>query len=331
MNPSIPTFPEALPGELWGVTSYFNPAGYGNKLENLERFAAGVRAQGLKLSVIELAFGDQPFRLPDTFADRIERRRSTSVLWQKERLLNIAIEQLPESCDKVAWVDGDLIFERPDWVKRTAELLEQYMVVQPFERCSWLRQGEFVAPDVPRGFGNHEGQSMHSMAYGMSEAIDRRDALNNYFEHGHVGFAWAARRSLIAKHGLYDAQILGNGDFVMGHSMYGDEDLWEGRNWQCTRLSPQILAHITRWGKRFYEDVQGSVAYAEGRVLHMWHGAQKNRQYDQRLEILREAEFDPESDLALDDQGCWVWATDKAALHQWASGYFHERREDSID
>lgn len=327
---NVPRIPTVLSGELWGVVAIFNPAGYRNKVENLERFTDGVRAQGLKLLVVELAFGDTPHEVPDDWAERVVRLRSDSVLWQKERLLNVGVEHLPPACDKVAWVDGDLIFENGDWVRETARLLDTYCVVQPFQSAYWLRRGQDTLPEDATGWeqGNSEGQWLHGMAYGMTRVTDRRAALLDYYQHGHVGFAWAARRSILERHGLYDAQVLGNGDFVIAHAMYGDEDLWSGRNWQCRRLSMAMLRHMERWGRAFHEDVQDSVMYVPGRVLHLWHGNQSDRQYKGRLDILRTTEFDPERDLTLEPSGCWRWATDRPDLHEWAASYFRRRREE---
>lgn len=326
---SLPTIPEPLPGEIWGVTAFFNPARYGNKLEHLRRCAGGVRAQGLKLLVVELAFGDTPFEVPDDVCDEVVRRRTTSVLWQKERLLNIGLANLPPACDKVVWLDGDIFFENDDWVRETSERLESYVVVQPYDTACWLPKGVSTPlPDSAFGRGNSEGKSLPSMGYAMWHAEDRRRALASYFDHGHTGFAWSIRREAIARHGFYDAQVLGNGDFVMGHAMYGNEDFWGGRNWECDRLSPELLAHITEWGRRFHEDVGSSVAYTPGRVFHLWHGNQSDRQYDTRLDVLKESAFDPHVDLKLDEAECWTWGSNKPELREWAHAYFWNRREE---
>src|SRR5258708_13711465 len=115
--------PVELPGELWGITTYFNPAAFSLKLDNLRVFSTNVRRQGLKLVLVELAFGENPHAVPGDWADRIIRVRSDSILWQKERLLNIALEQLPETCDKVAWLDADILFGNDQWVDETTRLL----------------------------------------------------------------------------------------------------------------------------------------------------------------------------------------------------------------
>ena len=61
--------------------------------------------QGVFLGVVEVAYDSSKFLLKTVDADmiiqkRIERFASPS--WQRERLLNIGIANLPTFCDKVA-------------------------------------------------------------------------------------------------------------------------------------------------------------------------------------------------------------------------------------
>eukprot|EP00959_Pyramimonas_sp_CCMP1952_P145771 3051963-Pyramimonas_sp.AAC.1 len=60
-------------------------------------------AQGLPLVVVELAFGTAPFQLkPTEDAELLIQRRTDpqNVLWQKERMLNLALEKLTPNCTK---------------------------------------------------------------------------------------------------------------------------------------------------------------------------------------------------------------------------------------
>jgi hypothetical protein len=41
-----------------------------------------------------------------------------AVLWQKERLLNLAIKSVPLYVKNIAWLDCDVIFDRSDWADR---------------------------------------------------------------------------------------------------------------------------------------------------------------------------------------------------------------------
>lgn len=323
--------PMRLPGELWGVTSFYNPAGYANKLEHLKLFSDRVRGQGLKLLVIELAFGGRPFEVPPEICDAVVTRRSDSVLWQKERLLNLGIAHLPPECDKVAWLDGDILFENDAWVEETSSRLDSFVVVQPYELACWLPQGVTAAP--PEGFvqGNREGQCMSGIASRMQvvgDAPGRREIPRKYEEHGHPGFAWAARRTLLEEHGLYDRHILGNGDFVIAHAMYGDETVWKHNGLEARKVSPRLLEDIVAWSGRFFTSVDSRVSYTPGRVLHLWHGARADRGYDRALSVLSDCDFDPNEDLKLDEGSCWMWGTEKPELHRWAAENFAARREE---
>ncbi len=325
--PEIPQFPTHLPGELWGVTAYFNPHATPLQLQNLQEFSQRIRRQGLKLLIAELVFGDAPFEVPDELGDQILRRRSNNVLWQKERMLNLGIASLPETCDKVAWLDGDLFFENEQWVAATAHLLESYVAVQLFDTACWMPRGaRSVAPDLPRGLG--EGKSLPGVVAGLAayESPERRRrALANYLLSGHTGFAWAARRSLLADHPLYDRDIVGGADVPIAHALLGNEDFWQGNNFYCRHLTPAAMADIAQWSRSIYQDVAGSVTYTPGRVLHLWHGDMASRNYIARLQILLDNAYDPTQDVRIDEDGCWQWCSAKPALHQQVRAYFTAR------
>src|SRR5579883_2017119 len=88
---------------LWVVTTYYNPCDYQTRRNNYEIFAHTIRRSGLPLLTIECAFGDQPFNLPER--TDVIKVRSHSIIWQKERLLNLGVSWLPSSCRYVAWLD----------------------------------------------------------------------------------------------------------------------------------------------------------------------------------------------------------------------------------
>src|SRR3954471_10354403 len=94
--------------DFWGIAAVFAPSPA--SVANLRRFSEGVRRQGLPLLIVELAFDDRPFRAPDAAADLVVRLRTRTVLWHKERLFNLAIQQLPPGCRYVAWLDADVLF-----------------------------------------------------------------------------------------------------------------------------------------------------------------------------------------------------------------------------
>ena len=107
---------------FWGITAFFNPTDSKKRVENLRQFAAGVREQGLKLMIVELAFGDQEARAEDS--DKLIGLTGGALCWQKERLLNIGLDNLPSDCDRVAWLDGDIVFQNELWVREALEALD---------------------------------------------------------------------------------------------------------------------------------------------------------------------------------------------------------------
>ena len=127
--------------DLGIIACYYNPEGYQTKLANYKIFAEKIEASGLYLTTVECAFNDADFVL-DPSAKTLQLR-SECVLWQKERLLNIAISTLPEKITKVAWLDCDVLFSNPDWAVQTSKLLDTLPIVQPFEKLFRLPKGQF--------------------------------------------------------------------------------------------------------------------------------------------------------------------------------------------
>jgi hypothetical protein len=113
------------------VTCYFNPSGYTSKLENFALFRDRIVATGLHLAIVECTFGERPRELP--LAWGAAHVVAPDVVWQKERLLNLAVAALPPQFTKVAWIDADVLFTDPDWARNTARALDDAVVVQLFE------------------------------------------------------------------------------------------------------------------------------------------------------------------------------------------------------
>lgn len=130
--------------ELVVVTCYFNSSGFRTRRETYDRFAVSIRGAGLKLLTVERAFGEADFTLPS--GPDCMRVRSRDVLWQKERLINLAVASLPAAAEKIAWLDCDVLFSNPDWAVQTAALLDEVPIVQlcaerpskPGEERTWL-------------------------------------------------------------------------------------------------------------------------------------------------------------------------------------------------
>jgi hypothetical protein len=306
---------------LWAITAFFNPLGYSRRLENFRVFSKSLKTP---LLAVELGY-DNKFSLQKEDADILLRIPGSDIMWQKERLLNLAVEALPNECDKVAWLDCDIIFDHDDWQTLTANVLEKYPLAQLFQNVHYLdaewRPGQ--------RFMRHKINTRPSLASGIAGGSDAEICLVHPSPQHRPGtyangMAWAARRDLLDQFGFYDACIIGGGDRAISSAAYGCfEHL---RNWHD--LNQHQWAHYFTWAKGFHEACRGKVGVVEIDLYHQWHGKASDRGLGSRHDILKQFDFDPSCDVAIDKNGCWSWSSDKTGLHHQVHEYFRARQED---
>jgi len=314
-----PQYPEKLPGTMWGITTFFNPAGYKNKYENYKIFRQNIKKQGLKLLVVELSFKKDSFELMHTDGDIVIKvfGNTKNIMWQKEAMLNIALDSLPPKCDKFVWLDGDIVFQDNGWVTETKRLLEKYRVVQPYTLSVMMKKGQNIDRIKPNElkFGDSVNRKRYGYAYTRTNLHDRT---------GHPGLAWAARRSLFKDIKLYDKMILGSADVVISDSFYSSH-----LNIKREFYSYPLIADMKEWIAHSFEKVEGSVFYGTGIVLHLWHGNPKKRQYMERNLILRKNDFNPKRDMIKNHAGIWQWKSKKKDMISYVKSYFFLRNEEN--
>jgi hypothetical protein len=310
--------PYELPPGFGVITCFYNPNRYRSRVRNYYLFRDSLRASGMPCLTVECLFPGQRSELPDS--DDVHTVVARDIMWQKERLLNLAIARIPDEWNTVAWLDSDILFENRNWAVEAAAQLDRHAVVQLFsdvvrlpQGATWGRQGK----EQWDSFGAILKQTPNQLLKG------------DFARHGHTGFGWAAHRDWLTRHGLYDGCIAGSGDHMVAHALAGD---WTG---DCI---DQILGanhlyrgHFSDWASAVYRSVRARVSYVPGTLFHLWHGEIAHRQYSSRNHELASFDFNPATDLRVGDSGCWEWASDKPALHAWASEYFTSRKEDGID
>jgi len=303
---------------FWAITSYYNPAGYERRLRNYHTFRGRL---DLPLVTVEHS-SNGDFQLSRADADVLIQLHSPDVMWHKERLLNIALGALPTMCRKVAWLDCDVVFDQRDWSERADRALNQYGLLQLFEDVF----------DVRREAGAHQVDLEHSdcrarsIASGLAAGKVTVEMLGRplRLEGWNSGLAWASRRDILVKHGLYDACISGMGDRAILCAAVGQFEA-AVRNSQMT---PSWRTHYLAWAGRYFETLRGSVGVIEGKIFHLWHGDLRDRQYAERVPMMMQFDYDPATDVALDAHGCWRWSSDKPHLHQYLKDFFRARKED---
>ena len=301
--------------QLVVITTYYNPCRYKTRRANFDLFMAGMRKAGVTCITVECAFGNDAFELPASLD--VLQVRSDAMLWQKERLLNLAASWLPAQCRFVAWLDCDIVFDNRNWAKDLIATLKKFKVAQVFETCLRLEQDGTAGatPDLARSFAavmREHPQSLHA---------------GRYDAHGHTGYGWAMRREIFDEVGLYEAAVSGSSDHFMAHCIYGEYGFCI-----CNALKHdhQQIDHLKAWGKRFHKLVDGSLGVVSGQIRHLWHGDTVNRRYFLRMHEITNLGFNPWTDLAIAPGRPMEWAPDmeKSALRNYFSDYFAARQED---
>jgi hypothetical protein len=114
--------------------------------------------------------------------------------------------------------------------------------------------------------------------------------------------------------------VVGGADTYMaaGFAGYFSEQL--GR-----LLAPALRAHVAVWAGRAAAATGGKIGHVAGTIEHLYHGELTTRTYERRHEILRQADFDPTTDVAVDSRGLLAWSSPKPNMHRAEADYFGRR------
>lgn len=290
------------------VTSYFNVNNSNRVKENFIEFRKRFNAP---LTVVELAFDDQPFWIEDAIQIRADQ---SNMMWQKERLVNIAIYSLPSKVDKVAWVDADIIFENNNWFKTTEMVLDSKPIVQLFDSV-------YETNDANDPVNVGEGyvyKSRQNPEYDLSNIPS-----NTKKDIGKYGLAWAANISAIPN-GINDFSITGSSDLLQILS-------WEGAwdSYYFFQMSKKYRDEVIKRSFVEFLNIKGDLGYIPGAIEHLQHGPSSKRKYEENQAILYRHDFSIEEDIHLDAKLLWQWASDKHDLHQEIKDIFYSRDEDN--
>ena len=330
------------PDKLYVVTCMFDPLRWLSRYKHYEVFAKRVADANAVLYTIECAYGGREFEITDRNNPQHIQVRTTSELWLKERLLNIAISRLPADWNYVAWIDADVFIHKPYWAQETLNLLAHWDVIQMFSHAMDLGPNDepIDSSMIPSFMWTHEQNRKL-----LHEPPDKKDENPlaypyPYFQgvkkgpawwYAHPGFAWAARRSAIDHlGGLIDWSILGSGDWLMANALVGTVNralsvgYSERFKFLCRQWQDRAEKHIIH-------NPHGGVGCMPGLITHSWHGKKSNRMYDQRWKALVATGYDPDLDIKADSQGVWQLTDRSTALRDGIRDYSRARNEDSIE
>jgi len=286
------------------ITCFFNPTNSKTLKSNYLEFRKHLNHP---IVTVELAFDKQPFFIDDAIQIRGSQK---NIMWQKERLLNLALKSLPKNIDKVAWLDADIIFKNKNWFQETEDQLERYPVVQLFETSR-----ELVETPDPVNHG-----------VGFAKYLADNRGLKPWPRYWPtIGLAWAARKSVLSN-GFFDKHILGTNDSLQFIAWLG---LWNHNHVNC--LNPYLRKDFLEWGWTIHQEVSKTLGYVSGEVIHLPHGSRVNRQYYRRDSVLVKHQFNPALDIIENSDGIYEWKSNKVLLQDEVKRYFQERKDDEIN
>jgi hypothetical protein len=289
------THPEAVV-----VTCFFNPQHSPYRIAAFQQWYHSIKH--LNHRIIECTVGkDHQRQLPTT--PYITHVHAESLLWHKETLLNRLIADLPAKYRYVFWVDADVLFSNQAWLAQGVKALQEATILQPFEYAIHLQKGETRPTfNVKAAYANvHHPTARHPLIWRSFCANVVRHPSRahsaNYNEHGHVGFAWGARREVLQACPLYDAALIGGADHIIAHAAAGHIPH------PCiAKAFPETLGEVNAWSKAFAQATKGLIGYVPGELYHLWHGDVAKRQYLERIR-----NFHPEQRrLQRGPEGLWI-------------------------
>lgn len=307
-----------------------NPVRYQRRWELFKEFEKHMKDVGGKLIVVEQAFGKREFQLTERDNIWHLQLRTDQELWHKENMLNIGIQylsQIDPDWDGVAWIDGDIQFQRRDIITETVQQLQHYHWVQMFSHAIDLGpNGEVM--NMHKSFMyqyyNNENEPPQGAGYGGYYTVSHKK------EFWHPGWAWAARRSALDRLPLIDRGILGSSDHHMAMGLIG-----EIKRSYPPQVTDAYKKYLNNWQEIALFHFKKNVGYVPGTITHFWHGNKKDRKYVERWKVLIQNEFDPYTDIIEDSQGLYrlnPHTGDKyIKLRDDIRRYFRQRNEDSID
>lgn len=329
--PNNKTFsrPDMVHAPLYVVTPVFNATRYRARWKLYQEFAKQIQDAGAILYTVELAFGDREFVVTEAGNPRHIQLRTQHELWFKENMVNLGISRLPPDWQYVAWIDADICFARPDWVRETIQKLQHHHIVQLFSEAQDLSP-EFEPFMRHKGFAYcyaHDEEKPASIGDPYGPATNTPRLLTGW----HPGFAWAIHREAFDNlGGLFDQAILGSADNHMAKALIGD-----GLSSLHPATSQGYKNAVSAWQERALHYIRKDIGYVPGLILHYWHGRKKDRRYWDRWKILTETQFDPFIDLKRDWQSIWQLQDHQddrsLLLRDKIRSYFRSRNEDSID
>jgi len=289
---------------MLAITSYYNPFRGLLRRQNYNTFRTHL---GVQLLTVEWSPAGQ-FELNAKDADILIQVSGGSMLWQKERLLNIGLAKAREmGFTEIVFLDCDIVFSTSNWFELVSAELEKHAVIQCFSRVNYLVPIAHPEPGLEVIKAAPSEYSLPSMAFSLMHGarLYREHTSTNTSQampipplSGNPGLAMAIRADMLRHWSYYEYNIVGGGDLVTLAAM----TLNLSALFSNITFTPKHQDHMLQWAQS-QNFKRCLIGFASNKLLHLWHGKLENRQYRSRFEILRDCNYDPSIDIQPDPEG----------------------------
>lgn len=305
------------------VTAVSNPLLWNSRIRLAEEAIENWLSQNnIRIILVECAYGQRKHQLEHLAMKLVKYVpvRAKTLLWTKENLLNIGIQQLPENAHYIATLDADIIWRKPNWTDDIVNALDLYPVVQPWKYAYDLApNNEHYA--VHRSFGSLNAEGKHV----IPRFDEKTWQLVNYpYEYPHPGYAWGWTRPFL-EHvgGLFEYGGVGSGDHHMALALVNNVHMSVP-----TSVNSSYKSLLMNWQARAQSFNGLKLGYTNHTIEHFFHGRKHDRAYNNRWEMFVKYNFDPVTDVKRNTFGVLEFAGNKPRLEKEWDQYMRARNED---
>lgn len=310
-----------------------------NPVRNYNIFKAAIEQQADLFTTELVLDDDKPMYGVDDgeFKVTLHGTRDEHLLWQKERLINITAKRILDNYDYkyIGWVDSDVLFYNEDWLEKTCEALRGNLAVQMFRQCGLFDRNLEITYTDPHGDPHPELGSVQrylSTAYAYASGMFNTDWVTFHRPtFNHVGFAWAARREFFEELGVQDKAVFGDGDTFIAAALAGKKVHATHRGHALGPSSAELFTTYSTTARDLAKRLDlHPMGFVDNTLYHLQHGDFAGKQYNSRLELLAQTQYDPALHLELDHNGLYRF-TEFAPerLRTNLKLYFNNRQEDA--
>lgn len=298
---------------------YYNPVRWESRLRLHLDWERHMLDSGVRLTTVECQTGERPFELPDDPRINRVRVRTKTMLWNKERLINIGVSRLPDDWKYLCWCDADIEFRKSGWAAEAVQALQHYDIIQPWSDAYDLGpKDEHIQAHKSFCRMFWEGQPV------VAQGPNWWKFDGGKYDYCHPGFSWAITRIAFEwLGGLIDWAILGAGDHHMALALVGQA--WKS---VPAGINPLYMKPLLNWQARALQHINLNIGFTYGTVEHRFHGLKGSRKYIERWDIITKNNFDPSNDLKTNSFGVYELAGNKPQLRLDIDHYFRQRNED---